>query len=135
MIEITSESISVEEVVNKVKSGGSGCVVTYVGLIRDNSQDRPVLSVEYRDTNNTAANALREIAAEAGQRWQVNGIAITHRTGKLNVGDINLVVTVASAHRAEGFAASEYIIDRFKQKIPTEKTETYRESVIPAEES
>lgn len=135
MIEITSKAISVEEVVDKVKCSNSGCVVTYVGLIRDYSRGKPVLSVEYRDPDNTAASILQAITDQAIQRWQVNKIAITHRTGILVVGDVNLVVAVASAHRAEGLAACEYIIDRFKQKLPTEKIETYQDSDILSEES
>jgi molybdopterin synthase catalytic subunit len=127
MIEITEGAISPEAVIAKVKSDGSGCVVTYVGLIRDQSHDKPVLSVEYRDAEGKGAAALREIAAEAKRKWPVENIAITHRTGTLAVGEINLVIAVASAHRQEGFAACRYIIDRFKQRLPTRKKETYRD--------
>ncbi len=127
MIEITEALISPEQVIESVKSDGSGCVVTYVGLIRNHSQGRPVLSVEYRDSQGNAANTLQDIANEARQKWPIEDIAISHRTGKLNVGEINLVIAVASAHRLEGFAACQYAIDQFKQRLPTRKTETYRE--------
>ena len=126
MIEVTEEAISPEAVIASVKSDGSGCVVTYVGLIRDISQGKPVLSVEYRDTKANAENPLRGIAEEAKKQWQLENIAISHRTGRLQVGDINLVVAVASAHRVEGFAACQYIIDRFKHRLPTYKIETYQ---------
>ena len=126
MIEITREPISPERVVNKVKTDDSGCVVTYVGLIRQNSRGKKVLSVEYQDPAGTATSRLQEIVDEARQKWTVENIAITHRIGELQVGDINLVVAVASAHRQEGFAASQYIIDGFKRLIPTRKTETYQ---------
>jgi molybdopterin synthase catalytic subunit len=126
MIEITHKPISPEEVVNKTKGDNSGCVVTYVGLIRNQSQGKTVLAVEYNDSAGTAENVLREIAGIAKSRWPVNNIAISHRVGKLSVGEINLVVAVASAHRREGFAACRYIVDRFKQKLPTQKRETYQ---------
>ncbi len=126
MIEVTSKVISPEKVIAKTQSDGSGCVVTYVGLIRESSHGKPVLSVEYRDLKGNAASLLQKIADEARQKWQVENIAIAHRVGKLKVGDINLVVGVASAHRREGFAACRYIIDRFKQRLPTKKTETYK---------
>ena len=125
MIEVSDRIISPEAVIAKAKSDGSGCVVTYVGLIRNNSRGKPVLSVEYQDPGKYAESALREIADEASQRWQVENIAISHRTGRLKVGEINLVVAVASAHRGDGFAACQYIIDRFKEKLPTKKTETF----------
>ena len=133
MIEITREPISPERVVNKVKTDDSGCVVTYVGLIRQNSRGKKVLSVEYQDPAGTATSRLQEIADEARQKWTVENIAITHRIGKLQVGDINLVVAVASAHRQEGFAASQYIIDGFKRLIPTRKTETYQDGTTLVE--
>ena len=130
MIEITKKPISPELVVNKVKTDSSGCVVTYVGLIREYSQGKSVLSVEYEDAQGTAEGRLQEIAREIKQKWQVDNIALCHRIGKLEVGDINLVVAVGAAHRKEGFAACQYVIDQFKEKLPTQKKETYRDGSI-----
>jgi len=134
MIEITDQPVSPEIIIKRVKTDNSGCVVTYVGLIRDNSRGRPVLSVEYEDTDKTAENRLRQIADEAKQKWQLNNVAICHRIGKLKVGDINLVVAIASAHRQEGFAACQYVIDQFKEKLPTRKKETYTDGSVWAGE-
>jgi len=127
MIEITPKPISPELVVNKVKTDSSGCVVTYIGLIREYSHGKQVLSVEYSDTGGKAENRFQEIASEARQKWQLNNIAICHRIGKLKVADINIVTAVAAAHRQEGFAACQYVIDQFKQTIPTRKRETYHD--------
>ncbi len=127
---ITDEPISPELVVDKVKTDSSGCVVAYIGLIREYSRGKQVVSVEYKDPKGTAESRLREIASEVRQKWQLNNIAIYHRTGKLKVGDINLVIAVASAHRQEGIAACQYAIDRFKQIMPTHKTETYQDGSI-----
>ena len=126
MIEVTKTPLSVEKTVSQIKTTGSGCVVTYVGLIRDNSNSKAVQSVEYRDPDSTAREKLQKIADDVLGRWQVEGVAISHRVDILQVGDINLIVAVASAHRGEGFAACQYIIDQFKSKLPTEKKETYR---------
>jgi molybdopterin synthase catalytic subunit len=131
MIEVTEKVISPDGVIEKVKSDGSGCVVTYVGLIRDYSQGKPVLSVSYHDLGGDAEKRLREIADEARQGWQVENIAISHRVGKLIVGEINLVVAVASAHRSEGFAACQYVIDQFKERMPTSKIEKYQAEPKP----
>jgi molybdopterin synthase catalytic subunit len=134
MICITDKPISPEMVVSQVKTDSSGCVVTYVGLIREHSAGKPVLSVEYEDAEGKAGDRLQAIASEIEQKWPVNNIAIYHRVGKLEVGDINLVVAVASAHRREGFAACQYAIDRFKQELPTRKRETYQDGSIRAGE-
>ena len=127
MIEITEKPLSPERVINQIKNDGSGCVVTYVGLIRNYSNGKPVASVEYQDSEGNARQKLQEIADEVRQRWQMENIAISHRIGKLRVGEINLVVAIASAHRREGFAACQYIIDRFKEHLPTKKMETYQD--------
>jgi molybdopterin synthase catalytic subunit len=130
MIEITECPLSPESVIAKVRSSDCGCVVTYIGLIRDYSEEKPVLSVEYRDPNEEAIAQLQKIANEAKQRWPISNIAISHRIGKLSVGEINLVIAVASAHRDEGFNACQYAVGQFKQRLPTRKTETYQDGSV-----
>ncbi len=127
MVKITTQILSPEAIVEQVKTDDSGCVATYVGLIRDNSKGKKVVSVEYSDPEGKAEEGLRQILDNARQKWQLNDMAIHHRIGKLNVGDINLVVAVAAGHRAEGFAACQYAIDQFKEKLPTSKKETYED--------
>jgi len=134
MVVITKKPISPEDVVNSVKTNKSGCVVTYVGLIREHSRGKLVTLVEYSDTEGKAEGRLQEIANETRQKWQLSSIAIHHRIGKLKVGDINLVIAVASAHRQEGFLACQYAIDQFKQRIPTQKIETYADGSICVED-
>lgn len=125
MVNITKQPISPELIINQVKTSDSGCVAAYIGLIRDNSLGKKVLSVEYSDPDGTAEATLQQIIDEAMGKWQLNAMAICHRIGILKVGDINLVVAIAAAHRGEGFAACQYAIDRFKEKLPTRKKETY----------
>ncbi|MGD9118439.1 MAG: molybdenum cofactor biosynthesis protein MoaE [Dehalococcoidia bacterium] len=127
MIEITTKPISPESVINRVKTSGSGCIAVYVGLIRNSSQGKKVASVEYADNKGTAKADLEKIAGEIRRRWQLEGIAICHRIGKLEVSDINFMVAIAAAHRQEGFAACQYAVDRFKEILPTHKKETYRD--------
>ncbi len=127
MIEITEKPVSPEIVVGKVKTDSSGCVVTYIGLIRNYCRGKSVLSVEYENVGGKAEKRLQEIAGEIKQKWQISNVAIYHRIGQLKVGDINLVVAIAAAHREEGFAACQYAIDQFKQQLPTRKKETYQD--------
>jgi len=133
VIEITQKPISPESVVKKVKTDSSGCVVAYIGLIRHHSRDKQVVSVKYEDARHKAKDSLQQIASEIGQKWQLNNVAICHRIGKLKVGEINLVVAIAAAHRQEGFAACQYAIDRFKETMPTKKTETYTDGSLRVE--
>jgi molybdopterin synthase catalytic subunit len=134
MVKITGQPISPESVVNEVRATSSGCVVTYVGLIRDFSRGKQVQSVTYEDVAGRAEKRLREIADGIKRKWPVDNVAICHRVGRLNVGDINLVVAISSAHRAEGFAACQYAIDQFKQGLPTSKKETYLDGSVWVED-
>jgi molybdopterin synthase catalytic subunit len=130
VIQITDRPISPEKIISKVKTPDSGCVVAYIGLIRDNSRGKQVLAVEYEDTGGRAADALRDIVVEIKKKWPVNKVAISHRTGRLMVGEINFVVAIAAGHREEGYAASQYAVDRFKEKLPTAKRETYTDGSV-----
>lgn len=130
MIEITDRPIAPEQVIARAKTNGSGCVVTYVGVIRDTSHDKSVVSVEYRDRDGKALEKLQALVLEVKQKWHLENVAFTHRIGKLNVGDINLVIAIAAEHREEGFAACQYIIDRFKESMPTHKIETYLDGTV-----
>lgn len=130
MIQITDKPISPEAVVNHAKTSDSGCVVTYVGLIRDNSRGKSVYSVEYCDTDGQATDKLDVIAKEVQRKYPVNKVVIFHRVGQLKVNDINLVVAIAVAHRTEGLAAVAYAVDLFKDRLPTSKKETYTDGTV-----
>jgi molybdopterin synthase catalytic subunit len=130
MVHITDKPISPEDAVNQAKTPDSGCVATYVGLIRDNSRGKSVYSIEYADADGKSAEKLNQIAAEIRRRYPVNNVVIYHRIGRLEVGDINLVVAVAAAHRSEALAAVAYAVDLFKEKLPTSKKETYLDGTV-----
>ncbi|MDD4874017.1 MAG: molybdenum cofactor biosynthesis protein MoaE [Dehalococcoidales bacterium] len=125
MVEITKNVISISDVINGVRNDSSGGIITYIGLIRDNSYDKDVVSVEYSDVDGNAESKLQKIVDSAKGKWPVNDMAIVHRVGKLNVGDNNVVIAVSTGHRQEGFAACQYAIDKFKEELPTTKKETY----------
>jgi molybdopterin synthase catalytic subunit len=128
MVKITRDVIDISKVINSTRNKNSGGIVAYIGLIRNTSMDKPVLSVEYTDTDGTAKAKLGEIVNDVKEKWPINNISFVHRTGRLNVGDNNVVIAVAAPHRQEAFAACQYAIDRFKEKIPTRKKETYIDS-------
>jgi molybdopterin synthase catalytic subunit len=125
MIKITDKPLSPEAVIKLAKTPDSGCVATYVGLIRDNSRGKKVKSVEYRDADGKAEKRLEAIAGEIKSGFPVNSVVIFHRTGVLKVGDINLVVAIGAGHRGGGLAAVGRTVDLFKEKLPTSKKETY----------
>jgi molybdopterin synthase catalytic subunit len=132
-VKIVDKPIRPEEVVSQAKSNDSGCVVTYVGLIRDISHEKPVVSVEYLDVDGQAERKLKALAEDIKKSYPVNNLALCHRIGKLYVGDINIVFAFACGHRQEGFAACAYAVDKFKESMPTQKKETYKDGSICTE--
>jgi molybdopterin synthase catalytic subunit len=132
-VKVVDKPIRPEEIISQAKSNDSGCVAAYIGLIRDSSHDKPVLSVEYRDAEGQAEKKLEKLSEEIKQKYPVNNLALCHRVGKLQVGDINIVFAFACGHRQEAFAACAYAVDRFKESMPTRKEETYQDGTVCTE--
>jgi molybdopterin synthase catalytic subunit len=122
-IEITTAPISTEAVAEMVKRDSYGALVTFVGMVRDNSEGQRVLYMEYEAFLEMAHKKLAEVADEVRARWQPLDIAISHRVGRLEVGEVALAIAVASSHRKEAFAACQYAVDRIKEIVPIWKKE------------
>ena len=126
MIYITSKPLNPQEVTDLVRRDSNGAVVTFLGTTRDFSEGRDVLNLEYEAYQPMAENMLREIAQEVLDRWGIEDMAIAHRVGKLEVGEISLVVALASPHRKDAFEASVYAMDRVKAVVPIWKKEVFQ---------
>ena len=126
MINITSEPLNPQEVTDLVRRDGNGAVVTFMGTTRDFSEGRDVLYLEYEAYQPMAENMLQQIAEEIKERWAIEDMAIAHRVGKLEIGEISLVVALASPHRKEAFEASLYALDRIKAIVPIWKKEVFQ---------
>ncbi len=124
-ITITNEPLCPEAITDGVKQDGNGAVVTFLGSTLDSTADRRVLYLEYEAYRPMADNQLARIADEISERWGITDVAISHRLGRLEIGDLSLVVAVASPHRREAFEASAYAIDRIKQIVPIWKKEFF----------
>ena len=125
MITITHKKLCPEAITESVKRDGNGAVVTFLGSTRDSTAERKVLYLEYEAYRPMADNQLARIADEIHERWGISDVAIAHRLGRLEIGDLSLVVAIASPHRKEAFEASAYAIDRIKQIVPIWKKEFF----------
>ncbi|MFV0410730.1 MAG: molybdenum cofactor biosynthesis protein MoaE [Paracoccus sp. (in: a-proteobacteria)] len=100
---------------------GAGAVVTFSGLVRDDTGTMEALELEHYP--GMTEKAVTAIAARAAERWQLTDLTIVHRHGRLGVGDQIMAVCVAARHRAEAFAAAEYLMDYLKSRAPFWKRE------------
>jgi len=110
-----------------VAEPGIGAVVTFAGVVRDNNLGRQVRYLEYEAYPEMAEAKLRQVAGEARERWPgIWGVAIVHRTGRLEIGEVAILVAISAPHRGDGaFEAARYIIDRTKEVVPLWKKEVW----------
>lgn len=100
-----------------------GAVASFIGLVRDLGDSGAVSEMTLEHYPGMTEKALRKIAEEARQRWDIAATVIIHRVGLLRPADQIVLVAVASRHRREAFAACEFIIDALKTRAPFWKKE------------
>ncbi len=123
LFEITAQPISVDQVSRRVISPAVGSVVTFAGVVRGNNLGRQVRSLEYEAYPEMAEPILAQVGKEIRARWPVEQVAIVHRVGHLQIGEVSVIIAIASAHRQGAFEAGSYAIDRVKQIAPIWKKE------------
>lgn len=103
----------------------AGAIVTFIGTVRDHGRGKSVVRLDYEAYAPAAERMLAQIGDEIGQRWGIGDVAVVHRTGSLAIGEVSVVISVASAHRDAAFEASRYAIERIKEIVPIWKKEHY----------
>ena len=115
--------IDVGKVVARVSGPGMGGIVTFIGAVRNRARGRDIRHLEYESYPEMAEREMDRIAREAAERWPGTRVAIAHRAGHLEIGDIAVVVVAAAPHRGEAFEACRYAIDTLKECVPIWKKE------------
>ena len=125
MFKIITETITGEEAREAVEGPDAGAVVLFLGTVRSNTDGRPVRHLEYEAYPPMAEKKMAEIAQEISDKWGLDRVAMVHRVGKLEIGEVSVAVAVASPHRKDGFEACKYAMDRLKQIVPIWKREVW----------
>lgn len=130
LIAVRESVLDVEEVARSVEAalgGGAGAMVTFAGVVRNNSQGHDDIEyLEYQAYAPMAEREMRLIADEVSARWK-SPCAMMHRVGRLQVGEASIVIAVASPHRGAAFEACRFAIDRVKETVPVWKKEVARD--------
>ena len=121
LFEITAAPLSIDEVNRRVTSPAAGAIITFTGIVRGTNQGRQVRYLEYEAYPEMAEVVLAQIGDEVKARWEVEAVAIAHRTGRLEIGEASVVIAIAAGHRQGAFEAGRYAIDRIKQILPVWK--------------
>ncbi|MGH7502988.1 MAG: molybdenum cofactor biosynthesis protein MoaE [Longimicrobiales bacterium] len=122
---VTAKPIHAATVLDHVGTEDDGAILTFLGTVRRNNDGMAVRGMRYDAYESMAQRTLEEIASEAHQRWNVSRIAVVHRTGELDIGDVSVAIAVSAPHRAESFEAVRYIIEELKKRLPVWKKEHY----------
>jgi molybdopterin synthase catalytic subunit/molybdopterin converting factor small subunit len=120
-----TERLSLDAVVEEVRSDQAGAIATFVGTTRVQSRGRTVLHLEYEAYEEMAEQVMSEIAADLKERYDICEIAIHHRTGRVEIGEASVVIGVSAPHRADALAACKDAIDTLKERVPLWKKEVY----------
>lgn len=107
-----------------VTDNAAGAVVSFQGVVRDHDHGRAVARLEY-EGHPSAADVLRQVAAEIAADPAVHAVAVSHRLGPLQIGDVALVAAVSTAHRADAFAACARLVDEVKARLPVWKRQIF----------
>ena len=121
---VTAELLVVEEHAGLAADRAAGAVVTFSGVVRDHDHGRHVLDLEYVG-HPSAQEVLDRVVAAVTASSDVDAVAVSHRLGRLAVGDCALAVAVSAAHRAEAFAACARLVDEVKEHLPIWKQQHF----------
>ncbi|ELS03757.1 molybdopterin converting factor, large subunit [Xenococcus sp. PCC 7305] len=123
---VTFAPLSLDEVYQLADDPGNGAVVVMSGTVRNKTDGQRVTHLEYQAYEPMAIAVFKAIAQQIRQQWsEANSVVIHHRTGKLEIGEISVLVAVGCPHRGEAFAACRYAIDTLKHNAPIWKKEFF----------
>jgi molybdopterin synthase catalytic subunit/molybdopterin converting factor small subunit len=122
---LSPESLSLDAVVDEVRSDQAGAIATFTGTTRVQSRGRTVLHLDYEAYEEMAEQVMSEIATELESRYELCTIAIHHRTGRVEIGEASVVIAVSAPHRHDALAACKDAIDALKERVPLWKKEVY----------
>ncbi|RLD22897.1 MAG: molybdenum cofactor biosynthesis protein MoaE [Bacteroidetes bacterium] len=125
LVHITNLPIDTEKVINLVKTDSSGAVNVFIGTVRNSTKNKEVVGLEFESYESMAVKEIDKIITEAKNRWPINEMAIYHRTGMLDIGDVPVVIAVSTPHRQQGFEACQFAIDTLKETVPIWKKEIF----------
>lgn len=123
MFRLTHDPIDFHALTESVRNPHCGAVVLFLGTVRDLTGEQVTVFLDYEAYGPMAEKKLAEIEADVRTRWPVGDVAMVHRLGRLDVGDVSVAVAVSTPHRAEAFEAARFAIDTLKELVPIWKKE------------
>ncbi|HYY76763.1 MAG TPA: molybdenum cofactor biosynthesis protein MoaE, partial [Gaiellaceae bacterium] len=112
-------------VIAEVADDRAGAVATFQGTVRSQSRGREVIALEYEAYEGMAEKLMVEIAEALHEKYDLSEVAITHRVGRVGIGEVSVAIAVSAPHREDALAACKEAIDTLKAEVPLWKKEVY----------
>jgi molybdopterin synthase catalytic subunit/sulfur carrier protein ThiS len=122
---LSGRPLSLDAVVAEVADERAGAIATFTGTTRRQSRGRDVVHLDYEAYEGMAEEVTAKIAAELEERYDLCGIAMHHRIGRVAIGETSVVIAVSAPHCADALAACRDAIDTLKERVPLWKKEVY----------
>lgn len=129
-IKVTSTALDAQAILKEVETPAGGAVNVFIGTVRNSTKNKKVVKLEFEAYEPMATKELTKIVEKAFEQWPLIKVVVQHRTGVLNIGEVPVIIAVATAHRKAGFLACEYIIDTLKQTVPIWKKELFEDGAV-----
>ena len=123
--ELHADAVSLDAVVREVATAKAGAIATFTGTVRDNARGRNVQYLDYEAYEGMAEQMMAELAEALKAKYDIEQVAIHHRTGRVEIGQPSVVIAVSGAHRGDALAACKEAIDTLKETVPLWKNEVY----------
>ncbi|HVJ69358.1 MAG TPA: molybdenum cofactor biosynthesis protein MoaE [Caulifigura sp.] len=124
-IELTREAIDFAGLTEWTRSNQAGAAVLFLGTVREMTGDRQTVALDYEAYPEMARAKMQELADQAAAKWPVIRVAIAHRFGHLDLGDVSVALAVSTPHRRDAFEAGRWLIDTLKEVVPIWKQENW----------
>jgi molybdopterin synthase catalytic subunit/molybdopterin converting factor small subunit len=122
---LQEEPFDLASVVAGVADDGAGAIATFQGTVRAQSRGRDVVALEYEAYSGMAEEVMAEIAEELKARYELCDVAMLHRIGRVEIGEVSVAIAVSAPHRQDALAACRDAIDALKERVPLWKKELY----------
>jgi len=128
--QITRDRIDAQKIARQMLRGEDGAICVFEGVARNNSKGKRTLHLVYDAYETMALKKLEEIGVFVRQAWEIDGVALIHRLGHLDIGETSVAVIITSAHRRPAFDACHYAIDKLKKVVPIWKKEFFEDGEV-----
>lgn len=127
---LTDQPLKPDHTISRVQSDSCGGIDVFIGTVRDHTKGKAVVRLEFEAYEPMAISEMEKIAARACEQWPIEKIAIHHRTGTLQIGEIAVIIAVSTPHRKASFEACQFAIDTLKETVPIWKKEIFEDGEV-----